>query len=211
MADAEPHPPIVVADMRGERPQAVMTRDAAADLDAQLAGRQLELVLEHGDLRRRQLEEVRGFLHRAPRIVHEGRGLEQDDTLALQRAFRGLALKTAAPWCETMTPRDLVDGHEADIVPVMRVFRTGIAEADEQSHGAASRGALTSSCRLRAPSQPPREPLRLPPEPQPPREPRQRRLRPERQHRAQPQQSSPPPQRQRPPSALRRSRRAARW
>src|SRR3954452_24421805 len=188
-----------------------MAGDAAADLDPQLAGGQLKLVLEHGDVSRRQLEEVRGFLHRAPRIVHEGPRLEQDDALALQRAFRGLALKTAAPWLEIMTPRDLVDGDEADIVPVMRVFRAGIAEADEQSHGAASRVALTSSCRLPAPSQPPPEPSRQPPEPQPPREPRPQRLPPEQPRRVQPQPRCPQPPQRQPPSALPRSRRAARW
>jgi len=47
-------------------------------------------------------------------------------------------LKTTAPWCETMTPRNLVDGHEADIVPITCVFRAGIAEPNKQSHDAAS-------------------------------------------------------------------------
>src|ERR1019366_7528940 len=61
--------------------------------------------------------------------------------LAIERAFRGLALKAAAPGCETMTPRHFFDGHEADIVPVMRVLRAGIAETDKESHDAAS-GAL---------------------------------------------------------------------
>src|SRR5262249_60933135 len=39
-----------------------------------------------------------------------------------------------------MTPRDFIDGHEADIVPVARIFRAGIAEADKEQHDAASRG-----------------------------------------------------------------------
>src|ERR1700688_3591200 len=38
-----------------------------------------------------------------------------------------------------MTPRNSIDGHEADIVPVTRVFRAGIAEANKESHDAASR------------------------------------------------------------------------
>src|SRR5512142_2255605 len=36
-----------------------------------------------------------------------------------------------------MTPRDFIDGHEADIVPVLRVLRAGIAEANEEQHDAA--------------------------------------------------------------------------
>src|SRR3954465_7970325 len=106
MTDPEPHPAIVVADMRGDRAQPVMAGDAAADLDAYFRWRQFELVLENDDLADPELEEVRGFLHRAPGLVHVGRGLEQNDAFALQRAFRSLALKTAAPWCETMTPRN---------------------------------------------------------------------------------------------------------
>src|SRR5712671_3450180 len=142
MTDAEPHAAILVADMRTDRAQAVMAGDAAADLDAYLRRLQFDLILKHGDLARRELEEIGGFLHRAAGVVHEGRGLEQHDALAFERAFRGLALKAAAPWCETMTPRDLVDGHEPDVVPVLRVFRAGITEADKEAHDAASRVRL---------------------------------------------------------------------
>ena len=50
MTDAEPHALVVVADMRADRAQAVMPRDAAADLHAHLGGRQLDLVVEHRDV-----------------------------------------------------------------------------------------------------------------------------------------------------------------
>ena len=86
-----------------------MTGNAAADLDPHLGRRQFEFVLEHGDVAGRDLEEVGRFLHGAAGLVHVGRGLEQHDALAIERAFRGLALKTTAPWCETMTPRDFID------------------------------------------------------------------------------------------------------
>ena len=33
-----------------------------------------------------------------------------------------------------------LDGHEADVVPVARVLRTGIAKADEQLHGRCGNG-----------------------------------------------------------------------
>jgi hypothetical protein len=48
-----------------------------------------------------------------------------------------------------MTPRDLVDGHEADIVPVTCEFRAGIAEPNKQSHDAArpSLGARSGTAR----------------------------------------------------------------
>src|SRR4051812_33427524 len=120
MTDPEPHPAILVADMRGDRAQPVMAGDAAADLDAHFRRRQFEFVLKHGDLAGSELEEVRSLLNRAPGLVHERGGAKQHHPLALERAFRGLALKTAAPWCKTMTPRNFIDGQEADIVPVVR-------------------------------------------------------------------------------------------
>jgi hypothetical protein len=48
-----------------------------------------------------------------------------------------------------MTPRNLVDGHEADIVPVTCVFRAGIAEPNKESHDAArpSLGARSETAR----------------------------------------------------------------
>jgi hypothetical protein len=38
-----------------------------------------------------------------------------------------------------MTPCDFVDGHEADVMAVKRVFRARIAETNKEAHGAASR------------------------------------------------------------------------
>ena len=65
VADPDPHPAILVADMRGDRAQAVVAGNAAADLDPHLAVRQFEFILKHGDLAGRELEEIRGFLNRA--------------------------------------------------------------------------------------------------------------------------------------------------
>src|SRR5258705_7335031 len=142
MADPDPHAAIVVADMRRDRTQAVVAGNAAADFDAHLGRRQFELILEHGDLACRQLEETRRLLNRAPRLVHEGQRAQQHHPLAIERAFRGLALKAAAPWCKTMTPRNFIDDREPDIVPVTREFRAGIAEANKEQHDAASRARL---------------------------------------------------------------------
>src|ERR1700761_6701363 len=105
MTDPDAYPAILVANMGRDRTQAVMPRNAAADLDPHLAGRQFEFVLKHRDVALAELEETGGFLHRAPRLVHESRGAEHHHPPAIERAFRGLALKTTAPWCETMTPR----------------------------------------------------------------------------------------------------------
>lgn len=115
-----------------------MAGDPAADLDPHLGGRQFELVVEHGDVGGGELEEVRRFLHRAPGLVHVSGRLQQHDLLTIDHAFGGLALKATAPWCETMTPCNLVDRQKTDIVPVAGVFRARITETDKKAHGAAS-------------------------------------------------------------------------
>src|SRR3954469_9790328 len=138
MTDPEPHPAVVVAYMRGDRAQPVMTGDAAADLDPDFRRRQFEFVLKHGDVGGTELEEIRGFLNRAPGLVHESGRPQQNDLFTIERTIGSLALKTAAPRSETVTRGNVSDGHEADVVPVVRVFRTGITETDKQAHDAAS-------------------------------------------------------------------------
>ena len=66
MADADAHAAIVVAAMGRDRAQAVMAGIAAADLHAQLAGRQVELVVEDRHVVQRDLEEALRLGDRAP-------------------------------------------------------------------------------------------------------------------------------------------------
>src|SRR5258708_9933895 len=138
MTDPKPHPAILVADMRGDRAQPVVAGNAAADLDAHFRRRQFEFVLKHGDLSGGELEEVRGFLNRAPGLVHEGGRLEHNDLLAVERAFGSLALKTAAPWSETMTPRNFIDGHKPDVVAGFVVLFPAGANSHKQTPDAAA-------------------------------------------------------------------------
>ena len=77
MADADPHPAIVVADMGGDRAQPVVAGDAAAGLHPHLAGRQVDLVVEHHDVGQRQLVEMHRLGDRAAGLVHEGAGQQQ--------------------------------------------------------------------------------------------------------------------------------------
>src|ERR1700690_3969355 len=138
-AGAEPFPFVVLAHMRRYRAQSIMTCVGSADFHAHLGRRKFDFVMEDHEVGQIGRRVVEGFLHRSSRLVHEGFRAKQDDLLVIDGAFRRLALKAAAPWCKTMTPRDLIDGHEADVVAVMRVFRAGIAETNKEAHGAASR------------------------------------------------------------------------
>ena len=77
MSDADSYAAILVADMGADRTQAIMARGAAADLHPQLAGRKIDLGVEHQGVVRRALVEAHRFRDRATRFVHVGSGLEQ--------------------------------------------------------------------------------------------------------------------------------------
>src|SRR5262245_40637642 len=135
MPDADAHAPILVADMRRDRAQPVVAGDAAAGLDPHLAGREVDLVVHHHDVGEPELVEMRGFRHRAARLVHVGAGQQQQRALAAERPLGRHALKAPPPRTDAMALGDRVDRRETDIVSVAGVARTGIAEPDEEQHG----------------------------------------------------------------------------
>ena len=148
-SDADAHALVVVADMGGDRAQAIVTGIAAPDLDPHLGRLQIDLVVKHHDLARLELVEARGLLHRAARFVHESAGQQQQDTLARQRAFHRYALEFAPPRRHVVAAGNRLHRHETDIVAVFGVACAGIAEADEEQHGFNGRAAALSRKRKR--------------------------------------------------------------
>ncbi len=67
MADAKAHAAIVVADMLGDRTQAIVAGIAAAELHPNFAGRQFGLIVQHHDAAGFQLVEIQRIRHRASR------------------------------------------------------------------------------------------------------------------------------------------------
>src|SRR5262249_4955289 len=97
--------------------------------------REVDLIVHHHDVGEPELVEMRGFRHRAARLVHVGAGQQQQRALAAERPLRRHALKASPPRADAMALGDRVDRHETDIVSVAGVARTGIAEPDEEQHG----------------------------------------------------------------------------
>src|SRR5690242_8702591 len=135
MADTDAHPAIVVADAGRERTQAVVTGISPAHLDAHLAGRQIDLVVEHDDVGERKLVEILRLGDGSSGVVHVGLRLEQQHALAAERAFRRHGLKTPPPRTDAVAACNGVDRHEADVVAIAGVARTRIAESDQEQHG----------------------------------------------------------------------------
>ena len=96
MADTHPHPAIIRPQCRGDGAQAVLPRIAAAGLHLQLAGGQVDLVMDHHQRIQRQLEEAQRRADAVARQVHVGLGLEQIGLAAAKLAFGQTGLRTCA-------------------------------------------------------------------------------------------------------------------
>src|SRR5215208_652729 len=136
MADAEPNPVKAAADMGVDRTDAIVAGGTAAGLNPNLAGHEIELVMEHIDVGALALEITHGFADAAAGFIHVGSRLQGNDFHAAENAFSDHSLKLAPPGREAMAVCDGIDRHESDVVPVERILRPGIAEADEEQHGA---------------------------------------------------------------------------
>src|SRR5271165_5294539 len=136
MADAEPHAPVVVADMRADRAQTVVSGVAAADLHPDLCGRKIELVVKDRKGARVELVKTQRFADASARLVHVGLRRKQQDPLAADRPFRHEAGKAGPERTEAMPGSHRVDRHEADVVAIAGVTRARIAESRDDEHGA---------------------------------------------------------------------------
>src|SRR5579885_668145 len=134
MADADPHAPEVRADRRLDRAQAIVAGSAAAPLHPELARSEVDLVINDGDLVRRDLVEARTGTDRIARTVHEGLRLQQKHPHVADRAFGQGALELGTEGRHPVAEGDRVRRQEADIVPRLRVAAARIAEPDQETH-----------------------------------------------------------------------------
>src|SRR5215472_509764 len=134
MADAYSHPPKIRPEQRVDRAQSVMAGRTAAAFHPKLTRPQIDLVVDHGDFRRRNPKEPRCLGNRLARIVHVGLWLQQEPSLAADHPLRKLAFEAATKARDAMTSGDQVNRHEADIVSVPGIARARIAKADDETH-----------------------------------------------------------------------------
>ena len=130
------------AERLPDRPQPVVTREPAAEAHLDAAGVEVDVVVDDGDLLRRQLEEARSGGERAAGEVHVRLRLQQCELQAVEPDLGELAGELRLERA-VVTPRQLVDDHPADVVPVVDVLAAGVAEADDEE--IERRGALPST------------------------------------------------------------------
>jgi hypothetical protein len=99
-----------------------MPRNPATKLHPQLAGCQIKLIMKGHHILGRDFQEGGGWLHGITTRIHVGLWLERQDALPANGPFRHFTLEALPPRAEAMTPRNLIQGHEADIVPLTRMF-----------------------------------------------------------------------------------------
>ena len=127
MADTDSHAAEVRPEMLVDGAQAIVTGEAATTADLDLERRQVELVMEDGQVLHPQLVEPQRLANRAPALVHIGRGFQQQDFLATDAAFLRPAGELLLHRPEAVHLRDHVAHHEPDIMPVKGVFGSGIS------------------------------------------------------------------------------------
>jgi hypothetical protein len=113
-----------------------MASIAASRLYAQLGWGEIQFVVQHDYVGQCDFVEALRFLHRTPGFIHESLRLQQDSPFGTESHLGDLPLEFATPQPSAMHARNLVDGEETDIVTVLGIAGAGIAEADDQAHGA---------------------------------------------------------------------------
>src|SRR5205085_12042560 len=134
MANADPDAAEIGAERCADRAQAIVAGGPAALFHLDLHRCEVELVVEGGQGVDVELVEAKRLLNRVAADVHEGLGLEEQDFVPADAAFRDQASKLLLPRSKAMDLSDQVDGHEADIVPVKRILRAWIAETCPDLH-----------------------------------------------------------------------------
>src|SRR6202521_4615911 len=144
MTDADAHAGKLVAEMRRNRAQAVVPGVATPGFHLELAGSEVEFVVEDVDVALCDLEIAARLADRAAAVVHEGLRLQQHHALARDRALAGEAMEALLPGAQSVPLGDAVDRHEADVVAMPGVLAARVAETDEELHGATFAAGLAT-------------------------------------------------------------------
>src|SRR5580658_3278332 len=138
MARAYPGAAEIWADARGDRPDAVVAGRSAADLHPEATGREVDLVIEDDDRGWLQFEEPHRFGDRPAALVVEGLGFQDQDPdrllAGLDPAFPGKTREAVALGGKIPLPGDGIDRRPADVMAVVSILRTGIAQAGQDDH-----------------------------------------------------------------------------
>ncbi|MNT08558.1 hypothetical protein D3C72_1433040 [compost metagenome] len=144
MADADAQAPEIGTAQRGLNVlQAIVPGVSAALLELNLARHQVQFVVQHQHLFRRQFVEPRQRAHRLARAVHVSVGLEQQDVVRAQARFghhaeKGLLKRKRS----AQVVRQVVGQPEAGVVPGGFVVGTGVTQSHDEAYGSRHDGGV---------------------------------------------------------------------
>jgi len=106
----------------------------AAAFHPDLAGRQINLVIEDEYVLGRDLLETRRLGHGKAGFVHKALWLDGEDFVAADPPFGDLRAVFGLPWGKAVPVGKHVECHETGIVPVPSIVPSRVAKACEQQH-----------------------------------------------------------------------------
>jgi hypothetical protein len=141
MAHTQSQAPEVGANMRDDVAQTIVSARSATKLEPRFANRQIELIVRHQDLCRRDFYIVADRTHRQTAAIHIGHRLEQRDLVSAELNATDIALKTrVAAEMPTLLGCERVDEPEPSIVTREQMLRPRVAETDDDFKGSAWHG-----------------------------------------------------------------------
>jgi len=111
--------------------QTIVTGMPPGGLYPQFSGHEVQLIMEDDNVLWIDLIEARRFANGAAALIHKGLRFEQQGLYAPKAPFAAQPLKLLALRRKVVVCGNGVDGHKADIVARLFIFRARIAKADE--------------------------------------------------------------------------------
>src|SRR5208282_188418 len=154
VADADPQPgKLVGSQVSCDVPQALLSSVGPAGPDPDLSHGQAQVIANGQDLVRLELVEADCLADATAAQVHEGFGLQQQDTAKVDFCLGHLTVELASETGAPSSAGQPVDELEPHVVASSLVLRTGIAQTDHQfrrRQGSRSRLRITRSHPCRA-------------------------------------------------------------
>src|SRR3989344_2274387 len=115
---------------------AIVAGSARRLCEAELSGRNVEIVMEHQNVFGFQLIELHDNGYCITGEVHQGLRFEKSDLLVILFAARKAAAKFLLPLPERESPSlpQVFQSRKSGIVPGVRVFFSGVSQSDDEFH-----------------------------------------------------------------------------
>ncbi|MDF2761400.1 MAG: hypothetical protein K0S83_134, partial [Thermomicrobiales bacterium] len=135
-----------------DRLETIMPAGASPGTEPHGTERQVDVVHDNKHVGERGLIPVHGFPHREPAQVHVRPRLEQHDFFSIIENFDKVGAKAVASFTRGMTPNELVDDHETEVVPCRGVLSARVPQTHDDLHNQDASQATAARSRCYTPA-----------------------------------------------------------